>query len=91
MDDGELDDAVELLQLEGRRRPLLGRELRAQVVVEAERSSSSGVNVCQVYDRRRYGSDSSTICSGSAIVTPWLTQVIGRTGLPVRVSKLMSQ
>src|SRR3954447_10600942 len=31
---------------------------------------NSGVNVWNVYDRRRGGSDSSTTCSGSAMVTP---------------------
>src|SRR5690349_20814942 len=47
---------------------------------QPKRLASSGVKLCQAYDRRRYGSDSITTCSGSAIITPWLSQVIGDPG-----------
>jgi hypothetical protein len=30
-----------------------------------------------MYDKRVYGSDTSTTCSGSSIRAPWLSQVIG--------------
>src|SRR5262249_35728687 len=39
-------------------------------------SANSGVKSCQVYDSRRYGSASRMTCSGLAIVTPNMCQLM---------------
>src|SRR4051794_40316893 len=58
--------------------------------VSSSDSAQSGVNVCHVYDSRRYGSDSTTTCWGSAIVNPRVCQVMDEPAFQSE-SNLISQ